>query len=102
MGLVLELHHDDAEVNLPGVADLLAEVVKPVLVVLVQEEAAFQELALVRTEDVFDSIWTPVILVDTVEILNVGADVLCKCVSGVLVGRLEGSDAPKVRVLNLG
>ena len=41
MGLVFELHHDDAEVNLPGVADLLAEVVKPVLVVLVQEEAAF-------------------------------------------------------------
>ena len=101
MGLVLELQHDHAQVDLPRVADGLPERVEVHLRVEVLEETVLYELSLLRTEDVFDSIPPAIVLLDSMEILNKEADVLRVFFFGVLLGGLEGSNIPKYQKLYL-
>ena len=71
---MLELQHDDAQVDLPGVAHLLTERLNVSIVPL--KEAALQEVPLVGIEDVLDPVGSPVVLVDPVEVVDVATDVL--------------------------
>ena len=93
---MLELQHDDAQVDLPGVANLLTERLNVRIVPL--EEAALQEVPLVGSEDVLDPVGSPVVLVDPVEVIDVATDVLGVGVLSGLVRRLERPHLPQLLI----
>ena len=93
LGLLLVLHHDDAQVNLPGVAKSRTELVE--VHIWVEEETVLQENSLLRTESPAEPQAGAVILVYAVETLNKGADVFRLFIFGGLVGWLEGSHISK-------
>ena len=97
LGLVLVLHHDHAQVDLPGVADSHTEFVEVNVRLEVLEETVLHEDSLVRTESPCDCISGPVILVYAVETLNKGADGFRVFIFAGLVGWLEGSHISKYR-----
>ena len=102
LGLVFVFHHDDAQVNLPGVADSHTQLVEVNLGVEVVEETVLHEDSLVGTEGPGDFIpGPPVLLVDAVETLDKGADVFRVFIFGRLIGWLEGSHISKYRALHL-
>ena len=96
---MLELKHDDAQIDPPRVADGLPERLEVHLRVEVLEETVLYKLSLLRTEDVFDWIPPAVILLDPMQELNKEADVLSVFIFGVLLGGMEGSNIPKYHTL---
>ena len=82
-------HHDHAQIDLPGVANPHTEFVKVHLGLEVEEETVLHEDFLVQTEGGGDSIPRPVILLDAVETVNKGADVLSLFIFPALVVWLE-------------
>ena len=95
LGLVFVFHHDDAQVNLPGVADSHTQLVEVNLGVEVLEETVLHEDSLILTESPADCLPGPVILVYAVETLDKGADVFRLFIFAGLVGWLEGSHISK-------
>ena len=87
-------HHDHAQIDLPGVANPHTEFVEVHLGVEVVEETVLHEEFLILTER-GGALPGPVVLLDTVETLDKGADVLCLFISPAPRVWLEGSQISK-------
>ena len=98
---MLVFHHDDAQIDLPGVADSHTEFVEINIRLEVVEETVLHEDSLVGTEGPVDGIPGPVVLVYPMETLDKGADVFRVFISAGLIGGLEGSHISKYQTLNL-